>query len=568
MMIKYAKAKVSSKNRVPEIVKLSDYGLEAEPGFFYFSSRAVDEGVNENYDAFPAEELRQNYKTFEGDPLFLNHESESVEKSVGKIPKAILIEEIPVWVKTINALDEKNHPDLADKVRRGIITDVSMGCYVNYSVCSICGHQSRTEFDYCDHIKYHKGTIDPETGKLVFEICKGVSFFELSLVTAGADLDAQVWEILSSVNALDETYKLPKYSDNADDGLYIFEEFKDKNFPAFILAKKENGVVTYIPITYFQNFRMPGRWTKDINEAVKQLESRGISPETQFKMALDGFASNPKFAKIIEPVYDTIAEKEEPSLETKKIWAKIMSNNFMPKDLSPREALFYWNKLKGDQEVFKRGDPVRWNGRVAVVRNTKNGIAELELNNGETRKVVEYMLSKTFPPSKKAVFETYLKLTNKKEDECSDVFIEGKELEYDKDNVLKAYRNVIGDEDFPEEHIKGLAVFLSRKPWLDLDKIAEHTKNAYEYTVDNAALFIVSFPKVPKNYFPWDLGKALYEANLGMAKLFPTDEDQRKYYLLVPKDKREEAKTVLDTYAPRLNFDWVEYEEEENNGTI
>jgi hypothetical protein len=49
------------------------------------------------------------------------------------------------------------------------MTDVSMGCRIQHSVCSICGNKAKTKFEYCDHIKYMRGKIFND-GKKAYEI--------------------------------------------------------------------------------------------------------------------------------------------------------------------------------------------------------------------------------------------------------------------------------------------------------------------------------------------------------------------------------------------------------------
>lgn len=492
MFIKFAKAKlILGENDRPDLVDLSKYNIEKEPGFFYFAAWAVSEGINENHDYFSADELRENYKTFDGVPLFLNHQSDDVSKAVGKVIRAYLIEEIPVWVKTICAVDEKNHPDIADKIRRGIITDVSMGCYVNETVCSVCGNVARDEFGFCEHIKTLKGTLDPETKKEIFEICRGIQFYELSLVTSGADPQAQVLELLASPieSSLEAIKNLPAFKPELPEGLYLYKEFNDDSFPAFVLAKK-NGEIKYLPIAFFQSFRVPGRWVDSEEEALKQLKLKGINAETKLAYFLDNITMNPRLGKLIEPIYNSYREKAEPTDEDRKFLLRIMANGIPVSSLTPSEALSVWNQLKEacKSEVFKIGDFVKWQGRIGRIISNENGIAEIELSNGKNRKVVEYMLSKTFPPAKRAVFEKYLEISGKTEDEAYDAFVNGKELEFDKENALKAYREIIGDE-IEEGKIAGLAVFLSRKPWLDFDKISDTLKQGKALPIKKADEF-------------------------------------------------------------------------------
>lgn len=166
---------------------------DLDPDMYYVKVRAVTAGVpNNNGDYFSVDELKNTYKTFEGRGVFVNHESDNVEAARGKILSADLIDADPTDVHVVLALaiDQKAFPQLVHAIKKGYVTDVSMGATVAYSLCSICNNKASTESEYCHHIKYFKGS--SFQGKPVFEDNKGVGFFEISVVTSGADTTAKV----------------------------------------------------------------------------------------------------------------------------------------------------------------------------------------------------------------------------------------------------------------------------------------------------------------------------------------------------------------------------------------
>jgi hypothetical protein len=166
---------------------------DLDPDMFYVKVRAVTAGVpNNNGDYFSVDVLKESYKTFEGRGVFVNHESDNVEAARGKILSADLIEQDPndVHVVLALAIDQKAFPQLANAIKKGYVTDVSMGATVAFSLCSICGNKATNESEYCHHIKYFKGS--SFQGKPVYEDNKGVNFFEISAVTNGADTTAKV----------------------------------------------------------------------------------------------------------------------------------------------------------------------------------------------------------------------------------------------------------------------------------------------------------------------------------------------------------------------------------------
>lgn len=163
-------------------------------------------GANDNGDFFSYDELKRTYKTFIGKAAFVDHQNENVEEARGIILDAIWNER-GKFVELLIAVDKKAFPELCRGVEMGYITDVSMGCRCEKSVCSICQNEAITEEDFCDHILSSKGrTID---NKPVFEDNLGIEFFEISFVSQGADKQAKILEKVASksVSGIDRIAK-------------------------------------------------------------------------------------------------------------------------------------------------------------------------------------------------------------------------------------------------------------------------------------------------------------------------------------------------------------------------
>ena len=183
-------------------------------------ARAIDaDVVNTNGDYFSKEELLKEvevkgekipaYKTFEGVPIFSNHKNDNIDDARGMVVYA-------EWNEDENSVyctffvDEEAYPDVARSIRTGYIHDVSMGTSVTIGECSICKNEATTESAWCSHLKKHKGRKDPQTGKLVYEINKGLKFIELSVVNDGAFDTCEIKalmepdEVLAHVDKLDE----------------------------------------------------------------------------------------------------------------------------------------------------------------------------------------------------------------------------------------------------------------------------------------------------------------------------------------------------------------------------
>jgi hypothetical protein len=173
-----------------------DFQYKARPGFIYVRSRAISSRTNDNFDTFPAEELREAWATFIGKPVFVNHHNDDHTRMRGVIIDAALHDDKApdgtedAWVEVLMEVDALRFPKLAAALIKKDIERTSMGTDVVESECSFCGNVARVPDDYCAHVRRMKGQRlrrkNPETGEvedvLVHEICRGLSFFENSLL--------------------------------------------------------------------------------------------------------------------------------------------------------------------------------------------------------------------------------------------------------------------------------------------------------------------------------------------------------------------------------------------------
>lgn len=171
------------------------FNYSPRPGYLYIRSRAISSRCNDNFDEFPAEEIKKSWRTFIGKPVFVNHENSDHRRARGVIVDAALHEDInpdgspDTWVEVLMEVDAVNFPKLAQEIVKGNIDRTSMGTDVGYSRCSVCDNKATTPLEYCSHIKHHKGerirrwSPDGQGEEvLVREICYKLSFFENSLL--------------------------------------------------------------------------------------------------------------------------------------------------------------------------------------------------------------------------------------------------------------------------------------------------------------------------------------------------------------------------------------------------
>ncbi len=236
MFIKFATTKIkdviSNDKQLKEFNKKYATSLELDlKNNIYLRNEAVHSletyGPNQNGDAFPSDELKIRYHTFINSRVSLDHKE---DKIVGKVLASVFVEPIKVKGQVVggdfveNLLEinkekaEEIFPGLIDKIVKGEITDTSMGAVCAYTICSVCDNTAYSEKQYCEHIKAGKmRKVKLATGeeRLVYEICKGITFFEDSIIIPhylggqaggfGADKDAKIKEIvLSSIQKFEE----------------------------------------------------------------------------------------------------------------------------------------------------------------------------------------------------------------------------------------------------------------------------------------------------------------------------------------------------------------------------
>ena len=166
--------------------KYSDYRVTSE----------TDKYINNNLDCWSRGVIKKSYKTFVGAHNFVEH-VQIEELSKGRIIDAVLrdIGE-SIYVDILVATDKK-HTDLVNQILSGEMNGMSMGCSVDFTICTKCGHVAADEAQMCTHVKYEKGnTFFDESGNKhrVAELCGhetegdtgGVTFIEASWVSVPA----------------------------------------------------------------------------------------------------------------------------------------------------------------------------------------------------------------------------------------------------------------------------------------------------------------------------------------------------------------------------------------------
>lgn len=174
--------------------------MAKHPEALWIRVKAIEADIpNDNGDYFSREEIIKAYKSFEGVPVFTNHENGKVENAKGKVVKAEWDDQEGAVYCTMFVDREANAP-LCRAIEEGYVTDVSMGTQVDYSTCSVCEKKALDASSYCDHIKTMKGRM--VDGKKAFEKNYGLKFIEISVVTDGACKDCTIREIMDPTEYL------------------------------------------------------------------------------------------------------------------------------------------------------------------------------------------------------------------------------------------------------------------------------------------------------------------------------------------------------------------------------
>lgn len=231
--------------------KIANYEpIQANPqDYLYIRNRSISAeetyGPNQNWDAFPSEELVKAHRTFINTPITVDHINTGQDSEViGIVLDSVYVPKqlykpnsgqlmafsenlaakndqiIGDWVENLWAIDKKraaqHTPGLVEGILNGEITDSSMGTSVETSKCSICANVATDSDSYCEHIREGKGQFFEVNGvkRIAYEKNYGLNFFEDTLIISdafakkagtkasaggeGADAGAKILEVIAS----------------------------------------------------------------------------------------------------------------------------------------------------------------------------------------------------------------------------------------------------------------------------------------------------------------------------------------------------------------------------------
>lgn len=189
---------------------------ETTSEFIYFATRAIaGDKPNGNGDYFPWDHLLKSYTSFIGRNLFLNHNSGDPRNAIGKVLDAYPVVDPSSnekYIECLAKIDAVAHPELARQIQSGILDSCSMGCSVESSQCSVCGHTIYSDQDNkCRHMSsglgkeftseldFPEANIKKGDAIQAYAINRGLNFTELSVVNVPAWDNAKIVQVIAKL---------------------------------------------------------------------------------------------------------------------------------------------------------------------------------------------------------------------------------------------------------------------------------------------------------------------------------------------------------------------------------
>lgn len=188
-------AGMPNEEQLEKINKQSKSPL-AEDDVYVFSVRLCDDQIDRDFERFATDALSSLAQMFVGKTGVVDHNWSS-EKQVARIFDAGVEYEggaayIKAWAYILRG--EKSE-DVIREIEGGIKKEVSVGCSMGRSICSVCG----ADYGTCEHRKGEKYGADT----CVAILCEPTDAYEFSFVAVPAQKNAGVMKAFGTENAID-----------------------------------------------------------------------------------------------------------------------------------------------------------------------------------------------------------------------------------------------------------------------------------------------------------------------------------------------------------------------------
>lgn len=165
----------------------------------YFITPDTEQVVNNNQDAWEKQLLLNSYRTFIGAENYEEHvqiPSLSKGKIIDTVAREVILDTgaTSIYVDILVATSRK-HEKLCSDILSGRKNELSMGCHVEFTICSKCGKKAYEKEDLCLDILYQKGNHFYDSAgdrRVIAELCghkdvpNSCTFIEASWVDNGA----------------------------------------------------------------------------------------------------------------------------------------------------------------------------------------------------------------------------------------------------------------------------------------------------------------------------------------------------------------------------------------------
>ena len=192
--VSWLKSASSVYNISPDI---NDYVITAVPSVTSDLPNRRHQGMPKNeLVAFQPHLGLLSYKTFIGKPTFVEHQHDDITKAKGVCFDSVMIflpKQRLFKIIVLAGFDRTKDSYLANNIATNKQPFYSMGAWVDFFACSICGASTKKTSGIdtrCEHIK-NLGLGKIFQQKLIFEKLFGITFFELSNVSSPADITAE-----------------------------------------------------------------------------------------------------------------------------------------------------------------------------------------------------------------------------------------------------------------------------------------------------------------------------------------------------------------------------------------
>ena len=145
-------------------------------------------GWNRNGDWFGDDALRRRHGTFVTHARnYVEHANQDPDKAVGVIKAARYDPDFTQRVELVLHTKIASAEPFYEKAKAGEELSGSMACTLPFDVCSVCGHESRSSSDRCDHIRKHTGQWLSGHKKYAYMLNPDPTFKDYSWVHRPAD---------------------------------------------------------------------------------------------------------------------------------------------------------------------------------------------------------------------------------------------------------------------------------------------------------------------------------------------------------------------------------------------